>query len=127
VAAVSGTADSRTVEVIAQVDAGGGTPLGAIIARKVERRLTEAGLVVLPNDPDHFVTFDEQGWFIEHSTACRVEGTIGTCEYNAAVRVIDDEFDPELLGRWRITGINEGLPDLEAAPRSDKGSDRGTS
>lgn len=65
--------------------------------------------------PDHFVNFDVDGWFVEHSMACRLAGTIGTCDYNAAIREIADEPDAEQFGRWRITDIDEGLPSLERA------------
>lgn len=81
--------------------------------------------IILPNEPDHFVTFDEKGWFVEHSIACRIAGTLGTCEYNDAVRKIADmpdcalgpyEPDSDLFGRWCITEIDsEGLPILERA------------
>lgn len=84
--------------------------LGALVAE---------GYVVIEDQPDHFVTFDESGWFVEHSIACRVAGTIGTCAYNSAIRHVADDKDPHDpgdLGRWRITEIDsEGLPSLERA------------
>lgn len=66
-------------------------------------------------EPDHFVTLDGDGWFIEHSMACRLAGTLGTCEYYRAVRLVYDEPPPPGdFGRWRITDIDEvGLPSLE--------------
>lgn len=69
-----------------------------------------------PNHLDHFVTFTEDRWFIEHSLPCRIAGNMGTCAYHAAiVEVSDDDTDPD-LGRWRITEIDtEGLPALERA------------
>jgi len=70
--------------------------------------------VILKNEPDHYVNFDEDGWFIEHSIPCRVAGTIGTCEYNTAIREVYDEPDPDDFGRWRIVDIDEeGCPSLE--------------
>lgn len=74
-----------------------------------------------PDDADHFVTFDRDGWFVEHSIACRRAGTLGTCAYNVAIREVaidfDSEGDPQQLGRWRITNIDsEGIPSLERAP-----------
>lgn len=71
-------------------------------------------------EPDHFVTFADDGWFIEHSMGCRIDGTIGTCGYNHAVREIADDYayEPDDWGRWWITDIDEeGLPSLERAPR----------
>lgn len=85
-------------------------------ARSVLLALAAAGYVVLPDQPDHFITFDSDGWFVEHSIACRVAGTIGTCDYNGAARELDDEFDAELIGRWRMVSIDsEGLPEVERA------------
>lgn len=79
--------------------------------------IADAGLVIIEDEPDHYVTFDEDGWLIEHSVACRVAGTIGTCAYNATIREIADEPWPDQFGRWRITEIDsEGLPSLTRAP-----------
>lgn len=78
--------------------------------------LATAGYVLIRDQPDHYVTFDEAGWFVEHSVACRVAGTLGTCAYGNAVRMVAVEPDPRQLGRWRITEIDEmGLPSLERA------------
>lgn len=59
----------------------------------------------------HYVTFNEVGWHVEHSFACRVAGTLDTCEYGTAIREnYGDEPDDELIfGRWRIT-LHEGGP-----------------
>lgn len=70
---------------------------------------------------DHFVTFDQGGWFIEHSAECRLAGTLGTCVYNASIRRIDSGVlwnpAPTLLGRWKITDLNsKGWPILERCP-----------
>lgn len=89
-------------------------PSTMMTAREVVDELGRRGFVVLADSADHYVTFDERGWFVEHSIACRRAGTLGTCEYNSAVREIADEPDPEQFGRWCITGIDsEGLPSLE--------------
>ena len=66
---------------------------------------------------DHYVTFTEDRWTVEHSVACRLSGRMSECEYHAAV---DEVFwgapDPDQLGRWRISGIDSaGMPDLERA------------
>lgn len=62
-------------------------------------------------------TFDtEDTWFIEHSLDCRIAGTIGTCEFNHAIKDLTEEQYELTPGRWRITGIDEmGLPSLERA------------
>jgi hypothetical protein len=94
---------------LAGLDVGGGTFLGDIIARKIIKALESI-------EPDHFVVFDEKGWFVEHSLSCRLDGTLGTCDYNAAIRAVADEPNPEDFGRWRITSIDsEGLPSLDRA------------
>lgn len=78
--------------------------------------LTEQGYRLVPDQPEHYVTFDKDGWFIEHSIICRLMGTIGTCEYNTAIREVYDEPVPDEFGRWKITLIDdEGLPSLERA------------
>lgn len=74
------------------------------------KALRDAGLVVLADQPDHFLNVDGDGWFIEHSIACRVAGTIGTCDVNQAVRRVADDLEH---GRWKVTEISEGLPTLE--------------
>lgn len=89
-------------------------------ATAVIAALLDAGYVIVPDEDDHYVTFDASGWFVEHSIACRQAGTLGTCAYNAAIREIaidfDAEGDPEQPGRWKITNIDsEGLPLLERA------------
>lgn len=98
-------------------------------SRMVAGWLGAHGHVIIPDEPHHYVTFDQGGWFIEHSVACRVAGTIGTCNFNAAIREIAEDFDPDedpdQLGRWRITWIDgEGLPSLERAHIS-QGSSHG--
>jgi hypothetical protein len=86
------------------------------------RSLEAMGYVVIKDEPDHYVTFDEDGWFIEHSVACRAAGTLGTCDYNKAIRMVADEPDPDDFGRWRITDIDsEGLPSLERAGETVSG------
>jgi hypothetical protein len=62
---------------------------------------------------DHFVIFTEDRWTIEHSVDCRLSGRMHECGYHAAVARITAEFDPEMLGRWRIDG--EDLPSLVRA------------
>jgi hypothetical protein len=69
---------------------------------------------------DHYVIFTEDRFTVEHSVECKLSGHMHECAVHAAVAAVADEMDgpdPELLGRWRITGISEGLPDLERAER----------
>ncbi len=62
---------------------------------------------VLPDQPDHFITFDESGWLIEHSVACRFAGTIGTCEATTAMRRVPDGGESSLpSGRFRVTSTD---------------------
>lgn len=99
-----------------------GPPASIIGQRRVDQ-IQEAGYAIIPDSPDHFVTFDETGWFVEHSVACRMAGTLGTCEYNQAIRsvandILDDDDLEGLTGRWRIVEVDEGLPSLERAERT---------
>lgn len=68
---------------------------------------------------DHFVIFAEDGWTVEHSVDCRLAGDVTTgCAYWVALKYagVTDAVDPEMLGRWRIDGIDsEGLPSLSRA------------
>lgn len=66
---------------------------------------------------EHYVIFTEDRFTVEHSVECKLSGHMHECAYHEAVALIADEFDPGMLGRWRITGISEGLPDLERAER----------
>jgi hypothetical protein len=66
---------------------------------------------------DHYVIFTEDRFTVEHSVECKLSGHMHECAYHAAVVLITDEYDPDRLGRWRITGISDGLPDLERAER----------
>lgn len=62
----------------------------------------------------HYVTFDVDGWTIEHSLACRQTGRPDTCGFLAAIYKVAGEPDPDLFGRHRITEVDtEGLPWLE--------------
>jgi hypothetical protein len=85
------------------------------IARDVENFMGLLGWRIVEDDPDHFVTFEADGWFIEHTLSCHLAGTLGTCIYNTVIReVYDGPPDPADFGRWRITEIDEeGMPSLE--------------
>jgi hypothetical protein len=65
---------------------------------------------------DHHVIFTEDRWTIEHSVECRLSGRMHECEYHEAIAGIAAGFEPELAGRWLITGIDsEGIPALVRA------------
>jgi hypothetical protein len=64
---------------------------------------------------DHYVIFTEDNWTVEHSVECRLSGRMHECSWFEAIRRITTGWEPAMLGRWRITGISEGLPDLERA------------
>lgn len=51
------------------------------------------------------MTFDDDGWFIEHSYVCRLMGTMGSCDYNTAIRRLPEH---ELAGRFMIAFDNDG-------------------
>ena len=66
-------------------------------------------------NPDHYVTFTNRGWFIEHSLECRLSGRMSQgCEYQEAIEnLFLDDISPDDYGRWLITEISECLPSLE--------------
>ena len=83
----------------------------AVAAAERERLYAELG-------NDHYVTFTEDRWSVEHSVECRLSGQMSECAWHEAVATVAhdmDDPDPDMFGRWRITGISEGLPDLERA------------
>ena len=43
------------------------------------------GKVQIIEQPDHWVTFAETGWFVEHSLDCRLSGHMAECPYHAAI------------------------------------------
>ena len=86
----------------------------AAAMRKIAENLDEAGYRIVKNDPEHYVCFTEDTWFIEHSLDCRIAGTIGTCEFNRSIRDLNAEQYELTPGRWRIAGIAwNGAPNLE--------------
>lgn len=76
--------------------------------------MVERAKILAELGEDHFVTFADEGatWFMEHSAQCRLSGAMasGECEYHQALTLA---FMPPESGRWKVTGIHEGLPDLE--------------
>lgn len=92
---------------------------GMQFVRNVTSALGRAGYRIVKDDPNHYVCFTADSWFIEHALECRIAGTIGTCVFNHAILDLADELPAppdDLLGRWLITGINgDGTPQLERA------------
>lgn len=68
---------------------------------------------------DHVAIFTEDRWSVEHSLACRLSGQMPDCEYHKAVaNVMDGPPTDDMLGRWKLTGIdNEGCPAMEREMR----------
>ena len=63
---------------------------------------------------EHYVIFTEDRWTVEHSVECKLGGHMHECRYHEAVAGIAEDYDPGMLGRWRITDIDsKGLPSLE--------------
>lgn len=62
---------------------------------------------------DHFATFTgPRYWSVEHPPSCNDPLEPPVCEYLLAVERVAGNGAPA-EGRWRITGLSEGLPDLE--------------
>lgn len=75
------------------------------------------GCDATPNVTDHFVNFGEDGWSVEHSLQCRMDGQMQRreCPYEHSVIEVG-EPEEDMYGRWRIVDIDsEGLPSLERA------------
>ncbi len=52
---------------------------------------------------EHYVTYSEDGWVVEHSLDCRLAGTLGTCNFNEAAGEMGPNLDDEFqLGRYRM-------------------------
>lgn len=87
-------------------------------AQAIVAALRDGGYVIIADQPDHRVNIDDDGWFIEHSIACRVAGTMHTCP--ATLGIIDMQNDMVYLpvGRFLITGYETvtGWPTLERIP-----------
>lgn len=69
---------------------------------------------------EHYVIFTEDRFTVEHSVECKLSGHMHECAVHAVIAAAAGDMDgpdPDMLGRWRITGIREGLPDLERAER----------
>lgn len=87
-----------------------------------EIRADERQRVYAELGSEHYVIFTEDRFTVEHSVECKLSGHMHECAYHEAIALIADEYDPDRLGRWRITGISEGLPDLERAEREVPGA-----
>lgn len=76
------------------------------------------GCDIEPDVSEHYVTFAEHGWSVEHSLQCRMEGLMQQgCAYERAVRKMGRPSDESMLGRYRIVTIDHiGSPVLELAP-----------
>ena len=57
----------------------------------------EAILKIVGNE--HYVTFDKDGFIIEHSFEERLNGTMAKCSLNDHCRGYDN--DPDFYGRWK--------------------------
>lgn len=65
------------------------------------------------NVQDHFVTFTDTSWIVEHSLQCRMDGEMQRgCKYQRYIDKITIEPDGT-RGRWRIVCDAVGLLRLE--------------
>ena len=98
-------------------------PAGVVVLHKACQDRAIAGAVIAERERiyaelgnDHYVTFTEDRWTIEHSVECRLSGHMHECSDHEAIALTAREYDPDMAGRWRIVGIgSEGLPLLERA------------
>ena len=90
----------------------------ACISKAIDQHTEATHKYVLGyQEPDHFVTFGKESWFIEHSMGCRMAGTLGTCDYNEAADLLANDNDWSPAGRWRFVSLHgdNGFPELERA------------
>lgn len=78
-------------------------------------KIQDGDLVKIIEQPEHYVTFGEDGWVVEHSLNCRMGGDMINCPYHAAIERWAAEFQrPADNGkRYCIVRIDErGFPVL---------------
>jgi hypothetical protein len=85
----------------------------AVVAAAPAIQSAERERIYAALGPAHYVIFTEDGWTVEHSVECRLSGHMPHCEWLRAVRRVAAEPRAEMMGRWRIDGIDgAGLPSL---------------
>ncbi|NIN00528.1 MAG: hypothetical protein GTO24_21320 [candidate division Zixibacteria bacterium] len=73
--------------------------------RKYERDIENLKKAL--NQTDHFITFTDDGWSIEHLVECRPEMT--ACEFHKAAQKTFGDLNPGLRGRFKATVIGGDL------------------
>lgn len=48
-------------------------------------KIQDGDLVKIIEQPEHYVTFGEDGWVVEHSLNCRMGGDMINCPYHKAI------------------------------------------
>jgi Family of unknown function (DUF6085) len=83
-------------------------------AALLEARLHIAEQIVAAieaSQPDHLIEFSADGWIIQHSMACRLNGHLFDCPVNRAAAVgafANWPDDPNVIGRYRCTLDDDG-------------------
>ena len=80
-------------------------------ARMVLNTLRLAGwrIVREADDDPHYVTFDDQGWAIEHSAGCRNAGSMLDCSLDIELRDPCNGPPPQGVGRYRVEHLEHGF------------------
>lgn len=97
--------------------------LDAMIVHRLEHdgfcllKMRDHGRPEIVVEDDHWVTFNPDRWFIEHSLACRINGGVGSCPYHTAIEtwIEASMYIPAKDNgvRYRIAEIDEnGFPVL---------------
>lgn len=80
---------------------------GAVLALDAEAARALIGQVL---GEDHYVTFTDDAWRMEHSLTCRLSGSMATCEWHQVIArqtCTDGAYFGALLGRYRV--VSEGV------------------
>lgn len=60
------------------------------------------------SEPDHILELTDEGWTLQHSLACRVEGAMSSCGELQAVQywAAHQDGPPEARGRFLVSAPN---------------------
>lgn len=97
---------------------GGSLTYGATrsAAKRVVEYLLDDHYHVLLAEPDHFVVLRHDTWAVEHALQCRLDNTLATCAYTAAVGETLARADGIRLGRYRLSEITDGVVEFLPIP-----------
>lgn len=66
---------------------------------------------IAKTQPDHIIELNEDGWCIQHSMMCRLEGNLFDCKFNQAAGNIAFNDDDPPIGKY-ICVLNNSMLEL---------------